>query len=544
MSIWVRASGFETRHTLHRQVFQSMCVRAPSRRCAIVFNPKAGIIASMKQSLQLKVGQSLTMTPQLQQAIRLLQLSSLEMQVEIQQTLDSNPLLELDEDQEDDLNDGDQTVSADPTSQTDAADAADAQADTDMDDVADSDWQDAIPDDLPVDSSWDDVYTHAATPPAGGGGDDDFDIDARNSADVGLHEHLHWQLNLTHLSERDQLIASTLIDSVDNDGLLASSLEDIQQSFDPEMEVELDEIVAVLHLLQRFDPTGVCARDLRECLLLQLAELPTSTRWRNQAITLIRDHMALLGQRDYAGLTRKMRLPQEDLADVIRLVQTLNPRPGASLQPDTTEYVVPDVIVRRRADRWSVELNPDAMPRLRINATYAGMVRRADSSADNQFLKDNLQEARWFLKSLQSRQETLLKVVTCIVEHQREFLEHGPEAMKPLVLHDIADATGMHESTISRVTTRKYMHTPRGVFELKYFFSSHVGTTTGGEVSSTAIRALIRKLTDEEDPRKPLSDSRIAQLLKEQDINVARRTIAKYRESMAIPPSNERKRLV
>jgi RNA polymerase sigma-54 factor len=259
---------------------------------------------------------------------------------------------------------------------------------------------------------------------------------------------------------------------------------------------------------------------------------------------VLETHMGLLANRDYATLQRRARLSERDLTAVLTLIQTLNPRPGSSLSAADTEYVVPDVFVTRRKRRWTVELNAEATPRLRIHADYASLVRRADSSSDNQFLKDNLQEARWFLKSLQSRNETLLKVATCIVEHQRNFLEYGPEAMKPLVLAEIADAIGMHESTISRVTTRKYMHTPRGIFELKYFFSSHVGTASGGEISSTAIRALIRKLTDDENPRKPLSDSRIAQILAEQDIRVARRTIAKYRESMAIPPSNERKRLV
>lgn len=477
------------------------------------------------------------MTPQLQQAIRLLQLSSLEMQTEIQEVLESNPMLELDEDDETDVERGDR--------QRESADAVMATSDGDDDGdlaVAEDSWQDQIPDDLPVDSSWDDVYSHSSASAQGSG--DDFDIDARNSSASNLHDHLNWQLNLTHLSERDQLIAEALIDAVDGDGLLSQTPEEIQESLAAEQGIELDEVMAVLHLLQRFDPTGVCARDLRECLLLQLEELPPDTCWRAEAIRVLRDHMALLGGRDYAALGRKLRLDQQALSEVLRLIQTLNPRPGARLEPDTTEYVIPDVMVRRQHNRWMVELNAEAMPRLRINSTYAGLVKRADSSADNQFLKDNLQEARWFLKSLQSRQETLLKVVTCIVEHQRGFLEHGPEAMKPLVLHDIAAATGMHESTISRVTTRKYMHTPRGVFELKYFFSSHVGTTTGGEVSSTAIRALIRKLTEEEDPHKPLSDSRLAQMLKQRDIRVARRTVAKYRESMAIPPSNERKRLV
>jgi RNA polymerase sigma-54 factor len=333
-------------------------------------------------------------------------------------------------------------------------------------------------------------------------------------------------------------------DSVDGDGMLRATVEDIAAGFDPELDVEPDEVEAVLHLLQQFEPAGICARDLRECLLLQLRELPADTPWREAAMEVLENHMALLAGRDYATLQRRARLSEADLTAVLTLIQTLNPRPGSSLSAADTEYVVPDVFVTRNKRRWTVELNAEATPRLRIHAEYAALVRRADSSSDNQFLKDNLQEARWFLKSLQSRNETLLKVATCIVEHQRNFLEYGPEAMKPLVLAEIADTIGMHESTISRVTTRKYMHTPRGIFELKYFFSSHVGTASGGEISSTAIRALIRKLTDDENPRKPLSDSRIAQILGEQDIRVARRTIAKYRESMAIPPSNERKRLV
>ena len=261
-------------------------------------------------------------------------------------------------------------------------------------------------------------------------------------------------------------------------------------------------------------------------------------------MNLVTSHLDLLASRDFATLKRKTRLAEEDLAEVVKLIQSLNPRPGASIATELPDYVIPDVLVHKHNGRWVVELNADATPKLRINSTYAGMVKRADSSADNTYLKDNLQDARWFLKSLQSRNETLLKVATRIVEHQRGFLEYGEEAMKPLVLHDIAEAVEMHESTISRVTSRKYMHTPRGIFELKYFFSSHVSTNTGGEVSSTAIRALIKKLTADENPRKPLSDNKIAAILGGQNIKVARRTVAKYRESLAIPPSNERKRLV
>jgi RNA polymerase sigma-54 factor len=300
----------------------------------------------------------------------------------------------------------------------------------------------------------------------------------------------------------------------------------------------------VLKQIQHFDPIGVGARDLGECLKIQLEQLPADTPWLAASLSLVDEHLPLLASRDFATLKRRTKLGEEDLGEVVRLIQTLNPRPGTAVAQEAAEYVVPDVIVSRKEGRWLVELNPDATPGLRINADYAGLVKRADNSADNTFLRDHLQEARWFLKSLQSRNETLLKVATRIVEHQRGFLEYGEEAMKPLVLNEIAEAVEMHESTISRVTSRKYMHTPRGIFELKYFFSSHVSTSSGGEVSSTAIRALIKKLTADENPRKPLSDSRIATILAEQNINVARRTVAKYRESMAIPPSNERKRLV
>ncbi len=289
---------------------------------------------------------------------------------------------------------------------------------------------------------------------------------------------------------------------------------------------------------------GVGARDLRECLLLQIRQLPDDTPMLEQATRVIRDHLELLGNRDFSQLMRRSKLKEDQLRDAISLIQTLNPRPGSEIASGEAEYVIPDVIVRRDSHRWIVELNQDAVPKVRVNGHYASMVRRADSSEDNTYLRNNLQEARWFIKSLQSRNETLMKVATQIVEHQRGFLEHGEEAMKPLVLHDIAEAVGMHESTISRVTTQKYMHTPRGIFELKYFFSSHVGTSEGGEFSSTAIRALIKKLVAAENPKKPLSDSKIAGLLEEQGIEVARRTIAKYRESLNIAPSSERKRLV
>ncbi|NND69343.1 MAG: RNA polymerase factor sigma-54, partial [Halioglobus sp.] len=296
--------------------------------------------------------------------------------------------------------------------------------------------------------------------------------------------------------------------------------------------------------LQQFEPAGVCTRDLQECLQVQLSQLPEETPWLEQAKLIISRHLSQLASSDYSQILRRMRLKEDELRSVLALIQSLDPNPGQSAVADEIEYIVPDIFVSKQNGRWVVELNPDIAPRLRINSDYASLIKRADSSADNTFLKDNLQEARWFLKSLHSRNETLMKVATKIVEHQRNFLEYGEEAMKPLVLHDIAEAVEMHESTISRATTNKYMHTPRGVFELKYFFSSHVATTTGGECSSTAIRALIKKLVAAENPRKPLSDNKITRLLEEQGIRVARRTIAKYRDTLFIPPSNERKRLV
>jgi RNA polymerase sigma-54 factor len=490
----------------------------------------------MKQALTLKLGQHLAMTPQLQQAIRLLQLSTLDLRAEVQQVVDSNPMLELLDD-EDDWG-GESAAEAAET--VDVADtASDERESTELGDG--NDWEQQIPEDLPVDTNWEDVYPSSAPTNAPS---EEFESDARNAAEETLTDHLHWQLNLTPMSDRDRLVATAIIDAIDADGMLTVPDADILSGLPAELDIDADEYAAVLKRIQQFDPPGVGARDLRECLSIQLSQLPDDAAFVREARTLVVEHLDLLAAQDVAGLKRRLRLEDDALREVIRLIQSLNPRPGASFGASAAEYVVPDVVVRKQGNRWLVELNPEAAPRVRINREYAGLVRRADSSADNTYLKNNLQEARWFLKSLQSRNETLLKVARRIVEHQRGFLEYGEEAMKPLVLNEIAEAVEMHESTISRVTTRKYMHTPRGIFELKYFFSSHVGSATGGEVSSTAIRALIRKLCAEENPRKPLSDSAIAAILAEQKINVARRTVAKYRELLSIPPSNERKRLV
>lgn len=504
----------------------------------------------MKQSLQLKIGQQLTMTPQLQQAIKLLQLSTLDLQQEIQQALESNPMLDVNEEQEAERK-ADSEQEKVKTEEVDFSNNVEAKTETvEVEGPnADSEWQENIPEDLPVDTQWDDVY-QSSTPSTPNSSqatssNEDFDFDSRNSVTESLQDHLLWQLNLTRMSDIDRSIAMAIIDAVDDNGRLTLSAEQLHNSFIKDNpDIELDEVVAVLHGVQQFDPPGVAALDLQECLLIQLNQLSPDTLWLKETKVVINRHLSLLGNRDYAQLMRRSKLKEPELREVLNLIQTLNPNPGEMVAPDTTQYIVPDVYVKKVKGRWIVELNPDIAPKLKINSDYASLVKRADNSDDNNFLRDNLQEARWFLKSLQSRNETLMKVATRIVEHQRGFLEYGEEAMKPLVLHDIAEAVEMHESTISRVTTQKYMHTPRGIFELKYFFSSHVSTDSGGECSSTAIRALIKKLIATENPKKPLSDSKITVELGDQGIKVARRTIAKYRESLMIPPSNERKRLV
>ncbi len=497
----------------------------------------------MKQSLQLKLGQQLTMTPQLQQAIRLLQLSTMDLQQEIQEALDVNPLLEVSEEE-----------SAESGLEETTGENAPQSADTDGEALFDEspEWnpgedQDSgeLPQDLPVDVQWDDLLpSSSAAPPPALDEHTDNDLAARNPVSESLREQLLWQLGLTRLSDTDRLIALAIIDATDANGRLTAPVEELHESLVEDLEIDPEEVVAVLHRLQQFEPAGIFARDLQECLQLQLDQLPSDTPWLDQAKIVISRHMNQLGSSDYAQILRRTRLKEHELKDVLCLIQSLDPNPGYTAVPEDVEYVVPDVFVSKKNGRWLVELNPDIAPKLRINSDYASLIKRADNSADNTYLRDNLQEARWFLKSLHSRNETLLRVASKIVEHQRNFLEYGPEAMKPLVLHDIAEAVDMHESTVSRATTNKFMHTPRGIFELKYFFSSHVATTGGGECSSTAIRALIKKLVAAENPRKPLSDNKITLLLQEQGIEVARRTIAKYRDTLFIPPSNERKRLV
>lgn len=483
------------------------------------------------------------MTPQLQQSIRLLQLSALDLRQEVQDALESNLMLEMDEEGEPSIpQNGEGRPTLDDLSAEDLGPALGATPGNVEEEELHPD-RTLLPDDLPVDSDWSDIYdgylpTSGPRPDEGNEGD--FLAQQRGSAT--LRDHLLWQLNLSHLSPTDEAIANALVDAITEDGYLGCTLEELRTALGEE-EVSLEEIEAVLHQVQSLEPAGVGARSLQECLLIQLRQLPAHTPWCAAAIGVCQDHFDLLASRGYAQLKRRAHLSDEDLEAINHLIRSLNPRPGNLVAPGEPHYLIPDVLVSKRDGAWRVELNPDAVPRLRINPDYARLVRRADQSQDNTCLKNHLNEARWFIKSLASRNETLVRVASTIVDLQRRFFDHGEEALKPLVLRDVAEALDMHESTVSRVTTQKYMHTPRGTYELKFFFSSHLSTSAGGECSSTAIRAVIKKLIAAEPATKPLSDNRIASILGTQGIEVARRTVAKYREGMGIPPSHERKRL-
>ncbi|MEM6984962.1 MAG: RNA polymerase factor sigma-54 [Pseudomonadota bacterium] len=533
----------------------------------------------MKQALQLKLGQSLAMTPQLQQAIRLLQLSTLELQAEIQEALESNPLLEVEGEGEAENAGANEQLSAEQQSADEATDLAQsrtearelevetagAEADEPVTEIVTESVDDGfdvlegfdstatveaveseqMPDDLPVDSAWEDVYEPSFSTPLGRAEDNDRDFTEFHAGDsASLQDHLLEQLYLSKLSEREHQIGAAIIESIDDSGYLTVELQDIFGAGEwPKSDASSqDEIESVLHFIQRLDPVGCGARNAGECMYVQLEHLPASVV-RDRAMIVVKDHLKRLANHELPKIRRELRINDAELNEVIDLIRQVNPRPGSQISSDKTHYIVPDVIVRRDRRVWKVELNPEIAPKLGINAMYASLVKRADKSDDNTFIRNHLQEARWFIKSLQSRNETLLRVATAIVEHQRDYFERGEMAMKPLVLRDIAEQLGMHESTISRVTTQKYMHTPRGIHEFKFFFSSHVSTADGGECSATAIRAMIRKLVASESGSQPLSDSKIANTLVADGIKVARRTIAKYRESMAIPPSNERKRL-
>lgn len=483
----------------------------------------------MKATLGLRLGQSLAMTPALQQAIRLLQLSSLDLQQEIQQALDSNVMLELEEE------DGpapDDDAAAEPDAPAEAEAAA---ADIRLDASA------PIPEDMPVDAEWSDVYDSAPAASGSGGDEDGRDfLQANLHAGTSLHEHLTWQAQLAPLDPVEAEIALHLIDSIDDEGYL-QGWDELCERLAHLPGADAGQVERVLRLVQDFDPPGVGARSLEECLRLQLLQLPESTCGRTAALELVRAHLPLLARRDEVAIARVLRLGPEDAHDALLLVQSLQPHPGRPFQRHEDGYVAPDVFVQKRNGRWRVFLNPEHAPRLRVNGYYQGLIRRADTSRDQLTLKNHLQEARYFINALESRNETLLRVAQCIVEEQRAFLEYGEEAMRPLVLRDVSEQLGIHESTVSRATANKYLHTPRGLFELKYFFSSHVATTQGGIASATAIQAMIKRLIAAEDPDRPLSDSTLSERLLKDGIQVARRTVAKYREGLGIPPSHERK---
>ncbi|UUM30338.1 RNA polymerase factor sigma-54 [Vibrio japonicus] len=486
----------------------------------------------MKPSLQLKLGQQLAMTPQLQQAIRLLQLSTLDLQQEIQEALDSNPLLEVEETGEDISPNEDKPSNEEKETSIEASEP-------EIKDSSDLIEKSEISSELEIDTTWDDVYS-ANTGNTGLALDDDAPV-YQGETTQSLHDYLAWQLDLTPFSETDRTLALAIIDAVDDYGYLTMSPQEILESFDLD-ELEIEEVEAVRKRIQQFDPLGVASINLQDCLLLQLAAFPEDTPWLNEAKSVLTNHIDQLGNRDYKLIIKETKLKESELREVLQLIQQLDPRPGSRIATEHAEYVIPDVSVYKDHGKWVVTINPDSVPKLKVNQQYAALGK--GNSADSQYIRSNLQEAKWLIKSLESRNETLLKVARCIVEHQRDFFEYGEEAMKPMVLNDVALDVDMHESTISRVTTQKYMHTPRGIFELKYFFSSHVSTDNGGECSSTAIRALIKKLVAAENSAKPLSDSKIAALLADQGIQVARRTIAKYRESLGIASSSQRKRLL
>ena len=482
----------------------------------------------MKASLQLRVGHGLSMTPQLQQSIRLLQLSSIELQAEIQEVLEENPLLEIEENF-DYINTSNQQEEEGDGSENSPLEIEN------------------IPTELQTDSEWEDTFENQRPTSASHSQTISSDIirDDEDESGQSLQEHLLWQMRLTPFSELEQLIAIHIIDAIEDDGYFKGSLEDIGLSLGGDYDVNPDEIELVLHRLQHFDPIGVGSRDLRECLLTQLHLFEHNNSEQTELLTILIDqYLDVLANRDYRQIKSALKITDEELTELVELIQLLKPRPGYQIQVDKTEYIAPDVYVRKLNNRWQLSLNVDNTPKLKVAEHYAQLIKRADNSTDNVYLKNHLQEARWFIKNLQSRNDTLLKVTEAIINRQKDFLEYGDEALRPLILQNIAEEVEMHESTISRITTRKYLHTPRGIFELKYFFSSHVNTDSGGECSATAIRAIIKKIVHAENIRKPLSDSKIADILGEKGIKVARRTIAKYRESLAIPPSNIRKRLV
>ena len=476
----------------------------------------------LKPSLQLRLSQQLTMTPQLQQAIRLLQLPVMELQTQIQEALDQNVMLEVDE------------VA---TAEADTSEPADSEA-VDVDDVeapgADDDYGEMA---TVAETEWEDVQRTGPSE-APRSNEPRSTIDYADRSNETLGDHLLWQLELERFDDRARAIGKAIIDAINDDGYLMDDLEVIRSTLTPDLLASLEEIEAVLQRIQRFDPAGIAARSVSECVLLQLEQLTSDTPGLELARALAAEHLELVAEHQFGALKRMLKASDAELECALALVRACHPRPGASIHAPAAEYVVPDVFVRRSDGNWVVELNGSIAPTLRVNQVYANSLGRGD---EYDVLRTQLQEARWLIRSLEIRNETLLKVAITIVQRQTEFLDKGEEHMRPMVLRDIAEAIQMHESTVSRVTTGKYMHTPRGVFEFRYFFSSHL-SSDDGEQSSTAVRAKIRKLVAAEDPEKPLSDNQIARILSDEGIKVARRTIAKYREALNIPSSSDRKR--
>ena len=480
----------------------------------------------MKPSLQLRIGQHLTLTPQLKQAIRLLTLSTLELQSELAQAIETNPMLEwADAPSSEEI--GAQATTTPTTSEAEAPAATTPDGET----QTAEDWGD------PAESFVDSMSSGSGKPYDDG---DDDRGDARHAEIPDLVDHLLWQLHLSQLSQRDRAVAVAIVEALDDDGYLTESDESIVDAVAPEHVITPDEVNAVRHYVQQLEPVGVASRDLRECLTVQLQQFPDDpSQWL--ALKIVATQLENLARHDRTRMARELDAMDVEIDRAITLIRNLVPRPGASFAVSTAEHVVPDVYVFKRQGRWEVSLNSGAAPKLRVNDHYVSLLRRCGRD-EGTALKGQLQEARWLLKSLEQRDQTVLKVARVIADRQGAFLDHGAESMRPLVLREVAEEIGMHESTVSRVTTRKYMHTPRGTLEFKYFFSSHVSTKDGGEASSTAIQAMIKKLIEEEQSKKPLSDSAISDLLKRRGILVARRTVAKYREGMRIPSSNERVR--
>jgi len=479
----------------------------------------------MKQTLQLKLSQHLTLTPQLQQSIRLLQMSTQDLSSELEKMLLENPLLVLDEPASGHQGSSSsvQTESAASPAQNEFAEpaAADTAVETQTSDI-----------------DWFASGAVAAPPPP----DDDADHPSVAALRPSLHQHLLDQVALLRLEPRDKLLVALLVDSLDDNGYLGADLDELSQALPAELEITVAELRIALHHLQHLEPIGIGARDPSECLALQLAALPQTTVDLELALKIVRDHLGLLAARDFVRLKRLLNCDDQGLKDAQRLIQSLNPRPGAAFTTEEARYVVPDVIVKKLKGVWMASLNSAAMPKLRVNSIYADILRGGRGAPASQ-MSQHLQEARWLVKNVQQRFETILRVSQAIIDRQRHFFEHGEVAMRPLVLREIADLLGLHESTVSRVTTQKYMFTPRGIFELKYFFGSHVATDAGGACSATSIRALIKQLVAAEDDKRPLTDSGISEILGKQGIIVARRTIAKYRESLRIPPVSLRKAL-